>query len=98
MSGYAIWGPDVGGYQDSNFAATASERADLFMRWSQFACFSPIMQMHRQVHRQKNQDFTLGKTEELRQSPWGYGAEALAKCPNFFGYRVRSPPQVPGSS
>ncbi len=94
MSGYAIWGPDVGGYQDSNFAATASERADLFMRWSQFACFSPIMQMHRQVHRQKNQDFTLGKTEELRQYPWGYGAEALANYQFFARLHTRLFPYI----
>src|SRR5437762_9359612 len=42
-------------------------------RGHSIACFSPIMQMHRQVHGQKKQDFTPGKTEELRQYPWGYG-------------------------
>ena len=60
MSGYAIWGHDVGGYQNTNFSIS---RSDLFMRWTQFGCFSPIMQMHRQV----NPDPT-----DLHQYPWGY--------------------------
>jgi alpha-D-xyloside xylohydrolase len=61
MSGYAIWGHDTGGYQDTN---PSQSPPNLFMRWTQFGCFSPIMQMHRQV------------TTE-RQYPWRYGAEAL---------------------
>lgn len=61
MSGYAIWGHDTGGYQDTNFSGSPP---DLFMRWTQFGCFSPIMQMHRQV------------TREL-QYPWRYGEQAL---------------------
>jgi alpha-D-xyloside xylohydrolase len=60
MSGYAIWGHDVGGYQNTNFSIS---RSDLFMRWTQFGCFSPIMQMHRQV----DPDPT-----NMRQYPWGY--------------------------
>ena len=59
MSGYSIWGHDVGGYQNHNFSPVSP--ADLFMRWSQFGCFSPIMQMHRQV-----------SDKDLRQYPWGY--------------------------
>jgi alpha-D-xyloside xylohydrolase len=58
MSGFSIWGHDVGGYQNSNFSASPH---DLFMRWTQFGCFSPIMQMHRQVD-----------PHTLRQYPWGY--------------------------
>jgi hypothetical protein len=61
MSGYAIWGHDVGGYQDTNFSQSPP---NLFMRWAQFGCFSPIMQMHRQVRK------------EL-QYPWRYGDQAL---------------------
>jgi len=94
MSGYAIWGHDVGGYQDSNFGASAADRADLFMRWTQFACFSPLMQMHRQVHGQKKQDFTPGKTEERRQYPWGYGAEALANYQFFARLHTRLLPYI----
>jgi alpha-D-xyloside xylohydrolase len=61
MSGYAIWGHDTGGYQDTNFSISPP---DLFMRWAQFGCFSPIMQMHRQVAREM-------------QYPWRYGEQAL---------------------
>jgi alpha-D-xyloside xylohydrolase len=60
MSGYAVWGHDVGGYQNTNFSIS---RSDLFMRWTQFGCFSPIMQMHRQVD---------PDPANLRQYPWGY--------------------------
>ena len=59
MSGYAIWGHDVGGYQNNNFSPISP--SDLFMRWTQFGCFSPIMQMHRQVD-----------GANLRHYPWGY--------------------------
>ena len=59
MSGFSIWGHDVGGYQNTNFSPVSP--ADLFIRWTQFGCFSPIMQMHRQVD-----------GENLRQYPWGY--------------------------
>jgi alpha-glucosidase (family GH31 glycosyl hydrolase) len=59
MSGYSIWGHDVGGYLDGPFSSVSP--ADLFIRWTQFGCFSPIMQMHRQVH-----------AGTLRQYPWGY--------------------------
>jgi len=94
MSGYAIWGHDVGGYQNSNFAASPADRADLFMRWTQFACFSPIMQMHRQVHSQKRQDFQAGKTEELRQYPWGYGDRSLKNYQFYARLHTRLFPYV----
>ncbi len=64
MSGFSIWGHDIGGYQNANFE---SNHADLFMRWAQYGTFCPIMQMHRQVN-----------TGNLEQYPWGYGATALA--------------------
>jgi alpha-D-xyloside xylohydrolase len=61
MSGYAVWGHDIGGYQDGN---PSSAPEDLFRRWTQFGALSPIMQVHRQVG--------AGK-----QYPWSYGASAL---------------------
>jgi alpha-glucosidase (family GH31 glycosyl hydrolase) len=61
MSGFAIWGHDVGGYQNTHFSPVSP--SDLFRRWAQFGCFSPIMQMHREVDR-----------HNLRQYPWGYPA------------------------
>ena len=61
MSGYAIWGHDIGGYEESNPSAA---REDLFIRWTQFGALSPIMQMHRRVPRGL-------------QYPWSYGEAAL---------------------
>lgn len=62
MSGYAIWGHDVGGYQDVNLSSTPE---NLFMRWAQFGAFTPIMQMHRQVALEM-------------QYPWSFGPDGLA--------------------
>jgi len=78
MSGYAIWGHDIGGYQDSNFSVSP---ASLFMRWAQFGCFSPIMQMHRKV------------TKEL-QYPWRYGEEALRNYRFFARLHTRLFPYI----
>ena len=78
MSGYAIWGHDIGGYQDTNPSQSPS---NLFMRWTQFGCFSPIMQMHRQV------------TKEL-QYPWRYGEEALQNYQFFARLHTRLFPYI----
>lgn len=78
MSGYAIWGHDIGGYQDMN---PSQSPANLFMRWTQFGCFSPIMQMHRQV------------THKL-QYPWRYGAEALQNYVFFARLHTRLFPYI----
>ena len=94
MSGFSIWGHDVGGYQNSNFGASPADRADLFIRWTQFACFSPIMQMHRQVLAQKRKDFQPGTNEELRQYPWGYGEEALKNYQFFAQLHTRLFPYI----
>ncbi len=61
MSGYSTWSSDIGGYQNSNVSSTPE---NLFMRWTQFGAFSPLMQMHRQVGANN-------------QYPWSYGAAAL---------------------
>jgi alpha-D-xyloside xylohydrolase len=68
MSGFSIWGHDVGGYENGDFSPVSP--ADLFIRWTQFGCFSPIMQMHRQVN-----------LADLRQYPWGYpqAGESIAR-------------------
>jgi alpha-D-xyloside xylohydrolase len=66
MCGYSTWGHDIGGYENGPFSPVSP--ADLFIRWTQFGCFSPIMQMHRQVN-----------PADLRHYPWGYirGGESL---------------------
>jgi len=78
MSGYAIWGHDTGGYQDTN---PSQSPPNLFMRWTQFGCFSPIMQMHRQV------------TKEL-QYPWRYGEEASQNYQFFARLHTRLFPYI----
>lgn len=62
LCGFSIWGHDIGGYQvDSN---PSSAITNLVMRWTQFAAFSPLFQLHRKVAG----DF---------QYPWSYGTAAL---------------------
>jgi alpha-D-xyloside xylohydrolase len=78
MSGFAIWGHDIGGYQETN---PSQAPPNLFMRWTQFGCFSPIMQMHRQV------------TKEL-QYPWRYGQEAFENYQFFARMHVRLFPYI----
>jgi alpha-D-xyloside xylohydrolase len=78
MSGYAIWGHDIGGYQDTN---PSQSLPNLFMRWTQFGCFSPIMQMHRQV------------VKEL-QYPWRYGDQALRNYQFFARLHTRLFPYI----
>ena len=78
MSAYSIWGHDVGGYQDTNFSQSPP---NLFMRWAQFGCFSPIMQMHRQI------------TRGL-QYPWRFGDEALANYEFFTRLHMRLFPYI----
>ncbi|MFL6515700.1 MAG: TIM-barrel domain-containing protein, partial [Chthoniobacterales bacterium] len=56
MSGFSIWGSDIGGYQTGN---AAPNQLDLFMRWAQYGAFTPIMQMHRQI-------------STNQQYPWNY--------------------------
>lgn len=41
MSGFSIWSHDIGGYR------TPPDK-NCFIRWAQFGCFSPIMQIHGQ--------------------------------------------------
>jgi len=60
--GYSTWGHDIGGYQNG---PTSSTPENLFMRWTQFGAFSPLMQMHRQVGTNK-------------QYPWSYGQAGLS--------------------
>jgi alpha-D-xyloside xylohydrolase len=61
MSGYSIWGHDIGGYLNHSFSTSP---ASLFSRWTQFGCFSPVMQTHRQVN--------LRDSNDLRHHPWGF--------------------------
>lgn len=69
LSGFSIWGHDVGGYQ--KVYEPPPTDIDLFMRWAQFGCFSPIMQMHRQLS-----DGPKNVSHPHGQYPWGYVSAA----------------------
>ncbi|MDX6296034.1 MAG: alpha-D-xyloside xylohydrolase, partial [Kribbellaceae bacterium] len=66
------------GYQDTNFSQSPPS---LFMRWAQFGCFSPIMQMHRQVNHEM-------------QYPWRFGDQALANYKFFTRLHMRLFPYI----
>jgi alpha-glucosidase (family GH31 glycosyl hydrolase) len=90
MSGFSIWGHDIGGYLNGPFSPVSPP--NLFMRWTQFGCFTPIMQMHR----------TLDPAHPLRQYPWGYRENneklndnaALANYRFFAGLHTRLFPYI----
>jgi len=54
LSGFSLWGSDIAGY-------AGTQTKELFIRWSQFAVFCPLMQIH--------------MTSNL--GPWDFGEEAL---------------------
>jgi alpha-D-xyloside xylohydrolase len=58
LSGIPLWTSDLGGYEKGSRTPGDSV---LFMRWTEFSAFSPVMEVH--------SDINLG--------PWDYGAEAL---------------------
>ncbi|HEY0264535.1 MAG TPA: TIM-barrel domain-containing protein [Granulicella sp.] len=57
MSGMPLWTADLGGY----LATSSTPDPRLFMRWTEYAAFSPVME--------------ILSTSNL--GPWGYGDEAL---------------------
>lgn len=59
LSGEPLWAADLGGYIKSS-RYPGDDR--LFIRWTEYAAFSPMMEVHSQMN--------LG--------PWDYGAQALA--------------------
>lgn len=54
LSGLPMWGSDIAGYM-------GDATPELFIRWSQFAAFSPLMMVHMQSNK----------------GPWDYGEKAL---------------------
>jgi alpha-D-xyloside xylohydrolase len=58
LSGIALWTSDLGGYEK---ASRTPGDSVLFVRWTEFSAFSPIMEVH--------SDINLG--------PWDYGWRAL---------------------
>jgi alpha-D-xyloside xylohydrolase len=78
LSGFSIWGHDVGGYQ--KVYEPPPTDIDLFIRWTQFGCFSPIMQMHRQLS-----DGPPNVSHPHGQYPWGYVSAAERADPANHG-------------
>ncbi|HVR43732.1 MAG TPA: TIM-barrel domain-containing protein [Thermoanaerobaculia bacterium] len=66
MTGIPLWGSDIAGY-----AGTPTK--ELFVRWTQFATFTPFMQVH--------------MTSNL--GPWDFDAEALEIFRRFAELRIR---------
>ena len=58
LSGVSMWTSDLGGYEKT--ARTPGDDT-LFVRWTEFSAFSPVMQVHSSIN--------LG--------PWDYGQQAL---------------------
>lgn len=67
MSGIPLWTSDAGGFISSTSNATdnrniykndVARHADLYERWVQFACFSPIMRVH---HAGESAPFAFGE-------------------------------------
>jgi alpha-D-xyloside xylohydrolase len=69
LSGFSIWSHDVGGYQ-RGYEPPPTD-IDLFIRWTQFGCFTPIMQMHRQLSEPPPK-----VSHPHGQYPWGYVSAA----------------------
>ncbi|MGA7307055.1 MAG: TIM-barrel domain-containing protein, partial [Rhodothermales bacterium] len=65
LSGIALWGSDIAGY----FGYPDPE---LFIRWTQFATFSPFMQVHMTSN----------------QGPWDFGPDALEIFRDFAKLRI----------
>jgi alpha-glucosidase len=70
LSGVPLWGTDIGGYYPTDPADP-----ELFVRWFQFAAFTPIFRGHGRRWR-----------EHL---PWSHGDEILAICRRYIELRYR---------
>jgi len=68
-SGFNLWGSDIGGYNGCGELASTPE---LYMRWLEFATFSPIMRAH-----------GIGK----ERNPWAYGEQAVELFKRMYWWR-----------
>jgi alpha-glucosidase (family GH31 glycosyl hydrolase) len=75
MSGVPYWGTDIGG-----FFHTVPETAELFVRWFQFAAFSPLFRSHGRG---------VGHEGWREHLPWAHGAEVEDICRTFGELRYR---------
>lgn len=71
LSGLSLWGSDIAGY-------AGTPTAEVFLRWTQFATFTPLMQVH--------------MTSNL--GPWDFGEQALEVFRRFAILRIRLFPYI----
>lgn len=64
MSGILFWSYDIGGF------AGALPDPDLYLRSTQMACFSPIMQWHSEMEGGQFRELMLGMPGNNERSPW----------------------------
>ncbi|MGH7245052.1 MAG: TIM-barrel domain-containing protein [Phycisphaerales bacterium] len=71
LSGLPMWGSDIAGYM-------GNATPELFIRWTQFAAFSPLMMVHMQSNK----------------GPWDYGDKSLAVYREFAQLHTRLYPYI----
>jgi len=71
LSGMPMWGSDIAGYM-------GNATPELFIRWTQFAAFSPLMMVHMQSNK----------------GPWDYGEKALSVYRDFANLHTRLYPYI----
>lgn len=71
LSGLPMWGCDIAGYM-------GDATPELFIRWTQFAAFTPLMMVHMQSNK----------------GPWDYGEQALAIYRDFANLHTRLYPYI----
>lgn len=71
LSGLPMWGSDIAGYM-------GDASPELFIRWTQFAAFSPLMMVHMQSNK----------------GPWDYGDKALEVYRAFANLHTRLYPYI----
>jgi len=71
LSGLPMWGSDIAGYM-------GDATPELFIRWTQFAAFSPLMMVHMQSNK----------------GPWDYGDTALGVYREFARLHTRLYPYI----
>lgn len=69
-SGFNIWGSDIGGYNGYGDLASTD---DLYMRWLEFATFSPLMRAH--------------GTGKKSRNPWDYGEQSVELFKKLYWWR-----------
>ncbi|MBN1476072.1 hypothetical protein JXA47_04910 [Candidatus Sumerlaeota bacterium] len=74
----AHWSHDIGGFWNSDFKENRPPD-DLFVRWTQFGCLSPIMRYH---------------SDHGVREPWLFGEEVLRLCREALLLRMRLVPHL----